>query len=49
LVSALRRGGLQIVDKNADYMLALKGNQGTLKDDVELYFEEIDEKNVSAI
>ncbi len=35
----------KIVDKNADYMLALKGNQGTLKDDVELYFEEIDEKN----
>jgi len=35
----------KIASKNADYMLALKGNQGTLKDDVELYFEGIDGKN----
>ena len=28
----------QIVDKGADYVLGLKGNQGTLHDDVELYF-----------
>jgi len=35
----------KITSKNTDYMLALKGNQGTLKDDVELYFEGIDEKN----
>lgn len=34
-----------IVGKNADYMLALKGNQGTLQDDVALYFEGIDETN----
>ena len=26
-----------IIDKNADYILALKGNQGTLRDDVELF------------
>jgi predicted transposase YbfD/YdcC len=27
----------KIVDKKADYVLALKGNQGTLRDDVELF------------
>jgi predicted transposase YbfD/YdcC len=30
----------KIVDKNADYVLALKGNQGTLRDDVELFVAE---------
>jgi predicted transposase YbfD/YdcC len=30
----------KIVDKNADYILALKGNQGTLRDDVELFATE---------
>ncbi len=30
----------QIVDKNADYVLALKGNQGTLREDVELFAAE---------
>lgn len=29
-----------IIDKGADYVLGLKGNQGTLHDDVELYFED---------
>jgi predicted transposase YbfD/YdcC len=29
-----------IIDKRADYLLGLKGNQGTLHDDVELYFED---------
>ena len=29
-----------ILDKKADYILALKGNQGTLKDDVKLFVEE---------
>lgn len=29
-----------IVDKGADYVLGLKGNQGTLHDDVKLYFED---------
>jgi predicted transposase YbfD/YdcC len=29
-----------IVDKKADYILALKGNQGTLRDDVKLFVEE---------
>ena len=28
----------KICDEGADYVLALKGNQGTLKEDVELYF-----------
>jgi predicted transposase YbfD/YdcC len=30
----------QIVEKGADYVLALKGNQGTLHDDVKLFFED---------
>ena len=30
----------KIIDKAADYVLALKGNQGTLSDDVELFFTE---------
>lgn len=30
----------KIIDKKADYMLALKGNQGTLRDDVELFVGE---------
>jgi predicted transposase YbfD/YdcC len=29
-----------IIEKEADYVLALKGNQGTLSDDVELFFAE---------
>ena len=30
----------KIIDKKADYILALKGNQGTLRDDVELFVDE---------
>lgn len=30
----------KIADKGADYVLALKGNQGTLRDDAELFFTE---------
>jgi len=30
----------KIIDKKADYVLALKGNQGTLRDDVELFVTE---------
>jgi predicted transposase YbfD/YdcC len=30
----------KIIEKEADYVLALKGNQGTLRDDVELLFTE---------
>ena len=30
----------KIIDKKADYVLALKGNQGTLRDDVELFASE---------
>jgi predicted transposase YbfD/YdcC len=32
-----------IREKQADYLLALKGNQETLKDDVELYFQDAEE------
>ena len=32
----------QIRQKRADYVLALKGNQGTLHDDVKLYFDDSD-------
>jgi predicted transposase YbfD/YdcC len=31
----------EIIDKKADYILALKGNQGTLRDDVELFANEV--------
>jgi predicted transposase YbfD/YdcC len=30
----------KVIDKKADYVLALKGNQGTLRDDVELFVHE---------
>ena len=30
----------RIIEKKADYIFSLKGNQGTLRDDVELFFEE---------
>src|SRR6202051_4595808 len=30
----------QIVDQGGDYVLALKGNQGTLYEDVSLYFDD---------
>jgi predicted transposase YbfD/YdcC len=30
----------KVVEKEASYVLALKGNQGTLSDDVELFFTE---------
>jgi predicted transposase YbfD/YdcC len=30
----------KIIDKKADYILALKGNQGSLRDDVELFVGE---------
>lgn len=35
----------KIVDKGADYVLALKGNQGTLHEDVALLFEDAQENN----
>ena len=35
-----RKIAAKIIDKGADYILALKSNQGTLRDDVELYFTE---------
>jgi predicted transposase YbfD/YdcC len=30
----------KIIDKKADYILALKGNQGTLREDVEVFAAE---------
>lgn len=35
----------KIIDKKADYVLALKGNQGTLRDDVELFANEQGARN----
>ncbi len=35
-----RKIAAKIIDKGADYILALKSNQGTLRDDVELFFTE---------
>lgn len=36
----------KIVEKGGDYLLALKGNQGTLEEDIKLYFEgELNRKN----
>jgi predicted transposase YbfD/YdcC len=37
----------QIIEKKADYLLALKGNQGTLHEDVQLYFEDAEEEDFS--
>jgi predicted transposase YbfD/YdcC len=34
----------QIVEQNADYVLALKGNQSTLQEEVALYFQGVSEK-----
>ena len=38
-----------IVEKEADYVLALKGNQGTLHDDVQLFFEDLLAKKLKTI
>lgn len=35
----------KIIEKKADYVLALKGNQGILKEDIELYFQDAKENN----
>jgi len=37
----------KIIDKKADYILALKGNQGTLREDVELFANEQKERGFS--
>ena len=37
----------KIIEKEADYVLALKGNQGTLHEDVKLYFSETPESELS--
>ncbi len=38
----------KIRDKGADYVLALKGNQGLLHEDVKLWFEEQDQENTES-
>ena len=38
----------KIIDKGADYLLALKGNRGSLRDDVELFFTEQKERGFAA-
>ena len=39
----------KIRDKGADYVLALKGNQGLLYEDVKLWFEEQDQENTELL
>jgi len=39
----------KIIEKEGDYCIGLKGNQGTLHDDVRLYFEELTDKNLYEI
>lgn len=39
----------KILDKEADYLLGLKGNQGTLRDDVELLFSEQAERDFAEL
>ena len=36
----------QVIDKEADYVIGLKGNQGNLRRDVELFFEEHSERGI---
>ncbi len=36
----------QIIDQKADYIIGLKGNQGTLHEDVELFFDEHDAREI---
>ena len=43
-MGCLREIAAKIVEKGADYVLALKGNQGSLRDDVELFFTEQKER-----
>ena len=41
-----RRICRQIIDQQADYVIGLKGNQGSLRDDVELFPEEHPERDI---
>ena len=36
----------QIIDQKADYVIGLKGNQGNLREDVELFFDEHMERDI---
>jgi len=44
-IGCQREIAAKIIDKKADYVLALKGNQGTLRDDVELFANEQKTRN----
>ncbi|MCP4185352.1 MAG: ISAs1 family transposase [Hyphomicrobiales bacterium] len=37
----------QIIAQKADYVIGLKGNQGSLRDDVELFFDEHDARDIA--
>ena len=37
----------QIIDQRGDYVIGLKGNQGTLREDVELFFDELRERGIA--
>jgi predicted transposase YbfD/YdcC len=39
----------KIRDRKADYVLAVKGNQGTLHDDIKLYFDDAEKNNFKGI
>ena len=36
----------QVIDKESDYVIGLKGNQGSLREDVEVFFDEHLERNI---
>ena len=36
----------QVIDQESDYVIALKGNQGSLREDVEVFFDEHLERNI---
>lgn len=39
----------KIIDQQADYVLSLKGNQGTLKEDVELFFQDAQQRHFQKV
>ena len=36
----------QVLNKGSDYVIGLKGNQGSLREDVEIFFDEYLERNI---
>jgi hypothetical protein len=39
----------KIIDKKADYVLALKGNQGSLREDVEIFVAEQESRRLQGL